>query len=256
MCRRRGRRRERRLYVTCGAIGRPVQYESPSELVRVVDYSDVCNGPNIGQWPGAKRGLLHAARLGGECRGRSLTWVIFGSVPSPNFWVRVRFTEPVEGPDPYAPRRTMDDRHEFKCRWLRHDGAETLFGIEDEVVERWLTEYIQMIEWRVDEVTSPQGNYKVPSLAMGPSPAKGSSPAKGPSPAKGSSLAERRLAAGASRLGEPWTDEEDTQLREEHSSGMSLGEMANVHDRNVGGIRSRLIRFGLDSGSQTSSGGQ
>ena len=138
----------------------------------------------------------------------------------------------------------MDDRHEFKCRWLRHDGAETLFGIEDEVVERWLTEYIQMIEWRVDEVTSPQGNYKVPS------------PAKGPSPAKESSLAERRLAAGASRLGEPWTDEEDTQLREEHSSGMSLGEMANVHDRNVGGIRSRLIRFGLDSGSQTSLGGQ
>lgn len=75
---------------------------------------------------------------------------------SPNVWVRVRFTEPVEGPDPYASRRTIDDRQEFKCQWLRHHGTETLFGIEDEVVERWLTEYIQMIEWRVDEVTTRQ----------------------------------------------------------------------------------------------------
>jgi hypothetical protein len=44
-------------------------------------------------------------------------------------------------------------------------GTETLFGIEDEVVERWLTEYIQMIEWRVDEVTTRQGSHKGSSLA-------------------------------------------------------------------------------------------
>ena len=84
-----------------------------------------------------------------------------------------------------------------------------------------------MIEWRVDEVATRQGSHKGPSLAKGPSPA------------------DRRLAARASRLGAPWTDEEDAQLREEHASGMNLGEMANVHDRNVGGIRSRLIRLGL-----------
>jgi hypothetical protein len=35
-------------------------------------------------------------------------------------------TKPVEGPDPYASRRTIDDRHEFKCQWLRHEGTETL----------------------------------------------------------------------------------------------------------------------------------
>ena len=165
---------------------------------------------------------------------RTSLWAraIFGSVASPNVWVRVRFTEPVEGPDPYASRRTTDDRHEFKCQWLRHHGTETLFGIEDEVVERWLTEYIQMIEWRVDEVTTRQGSHK------------------------GSSLADRRLAARAARLGALWTDEEDAQLREEHASGMNLDEMANVHDRNVGGIRSRLIRFGLESGDQASSGEQ
>lgn len=154
------------------------------------------------------------------------------SVASPDVWVRVRFTGPVEGPDPYVSRRTTDDRHEFKCQWLRHHGTETLFGIEDEVVERWLTEHIQMIEWRVDEVTTRQGSHKGPSLA------------------------DRRLAARASRLGAPWTDEEDAQLREEHASGMNVDEMADVHDRNVGGIRSRLIRLGLESGDQASSGEQ
>ena len=148
----------------------------------------------------------------------------------PDIWVRVRFTEPVEGPDPYASRRTTDDRHEFKCQWLRHHGAETLFGIEDEVVEHWPTGHIQMIEWRVGEVTTGQGSHKGPSTA------------------------DRRLAARASRLGTSWTDGEDTQLREEHAAGMSVKEMASVHDRNTGGIRSRLIRLGLESSAQASSG--
>jgi hypothetical protein len=127
-------------------------------------------------------------------------------VASPDVWVRVRFTEPVEGPDPYASRRTTDDRHEFKCQWLRHHGTETLFGIEDEVVERWLTEHIQMIEWRVDEVTTRQGSHRGPSLAG------------------------RRLAAGASRLGELWTDEEDAQLREEHAGSPRLSGLGVVTD--------------------------
>jgi len=138
-----------------------------------------------------------------------------------NVWVRVRFTEPVEGPDPYAPRRTTDERHEFQCQWLRHHDSETLFGIEDEVVEHWPTGRIQMIEWRVDEEAARQGTQK------------------------GSSLADRRLSARAARLGAPWTDEEVARLREEHASGMSLDEMANRHERNTGGIRSRLLRSGL-----------
>ena len=145
-------------------------------------------------------------------------------------WVRVRFTEPVEGPDPYASPRTTDDHHEFKCQWLRHTGNETLFGTGDKVVERWLTEHIEMIEWRVDDAVTRQGGHK------------------------GLSLTDRRLAAGASRLGTPWTDEEDAQLREEYASGMQLDEMANVHSRNLGGIRSRLIRLELESRGQPSSG--
>lgn len=87
-----------------------------------------------------------------------------------------------------------------------------------------------MIEWRVDEVTARQGSHKGPSLA------------------------DRRLAAGASRWGKLWTEEEDAQLREEHASGMNLDGMAEVHDRNVGGIRSRLIRLGLQGGDQAGPG--
>jgi hypothetical protein len=157
--------------------------------------------------------------------------LIFGFVASLNVWVRVRFTEPVEGPDLYAPRRTTDERHEFKCQWLRYHGSETLFGIEDEIVERWPTAHIQMIEWRADEATTREGSHKGPSLA------------------------DRRLSARAARLGAPWTDEEDAQLREQDASAMSLDEMADLHERNAGAIRSRLIRLGLlgpDSVNQAS----
>jgi hypothetical protein len=45
--------------------------------------------------------------------------------------------------------------------------------------------HIEMIEWRVDDAETRQGSQR------------------------GFSLAERRLAAGASRLGATWTDEED-----------------------------------------------
>lgn len=109
----------------------------------------------------------------------------------------------------------------FRCQWLRRHGSGTLFGIEDEVAERWPAEHIQMIEWRVDEATTRQGSHK------------------------GSSLADRRLDARAARRGAPWTDEEDAKLREEHAPAMSLDEMANLHERNAGGIRSRLVRLGL-----------
>src|SRR5271165_6198139 len=158
--------------------------------------------------------------------------VIFWFMASLGVWVRVRFTEPVEGPDSYAPQRTTDNRHEFKCQWLRHQGNETLFGTGDAVVERWLTEHIEMIEWRVDDAATRQGSQV------------------------GLSLAERRLAAGASRLGAPWTDEEDAQLRAEYASGMQLDEIANVHGRNLGGIRSRLIRLELENRGQPSSSKQ
>jgi len=45
-----------------------------------------------------------------------------------------------------------------------------------------------------------------------------------------------------------WSEEEDDQLFEEVSKGFSLELMANLHDRPIGGIHSRLWKLGLEEG--------
>jgi ATP-dependent DNA helicase RecQ len=45
--------------------------------------------------------------------------------------------------------------------------------------------------------------------------------------------------------GASWTEKEDRQLENEYHAGMSISEMARVHDRTKGGIRSRLRKHGL-----------
>lgn len=45
---------------------------------------------------------------------------------------------------------------------------------------------------------------------------------------------------------EPWSHEEDEQLRDEHSRGMSVEEMSRIHRRSQGAIRSRLQRVEIE----------
>lgn len=45
--------------------------------------------------------------------------------------------------------------------------------------------------------------------------------------------------------GASWTEEEDNQLDEEYSSGMKISEIAKIHDRTNGAIRSRLKKHRL-----------
>ena len=45
--------------------------------------------------------------------------------------------------------------------------------------------------------------------------------------------------------GASWAEEEDRQLEKEYHAGMSIPEMAKIHDRTKGGIRSRLRKQGL-----------
>ena len=42
-----------------------------------------------------------------------------------------------------------------------------------------------------------------------------------------------------------WTDEEEKRLTDEFKAGMSFAEMATLHDRGEGAIKSRLIQLGL-----------
>lgn len=45
--------------------------------------------------------------------------------------------------------------------------------------------------------------------------------------------------------GAPWDEEEDLRLDEEYESGMKISEIAKLHDRTCGAIRSRLKKHGL-----------
>ena len=45
--------------------------------------------------------------------------------------------------------------------------------------------------------------------------------------------------------GAPWSEEEDKQLDEEFDSGMKISEIAKLHDRTNGAIRSRMRKHGL-----------
>jgi hypothetical protein len=50
-----------------------------------------------------------------------------------------------------------------------------------------------------------------------------------------------RLPANA---GKPWTEQEDLQLLEKFDEGLSLAQLAQVHDRTLAGIQARLERHG------------
>jgi DNA helicase-2/ATP-dependent DNA helicase PcrA len=66
--------------------------------------------------------------------------------------------------------------------------------------------------------------------------------------AGGPTPVDPRMHVVTARLGQRWTPDEDDQLREEHRSGMGLAEIGAAHGRNRGGIWSRLVRLGLESG--------
>ena len=44
---------------------------------------------------------------------------------------------------------------------------------------------------------------------------------------------------------ERWTEQEDLQLIKEFKQGLSIKEIADIHQRKIGGIRSRLKKHGL-----------
>lgn len=52
---------------------------------------------------------------------------------------------------------------------------------------------------------------------------------------------QARLPANA---GKPWSEQEDLELLEKFDEGQSVAQLAQVHDRTLAGIRSRLERHG------------
>lgn len=55
---------------------------------------------------------------------------------------------------------------------------------------------------------------------------------------------ERRKAQMPPKTGEPWSEDEDRKLLSAFDAGRELQELAAVHERTMGGVRARLVKYG------------
>lgn len=55
---------------------------------------------------------------------------------------------------------------------------------------------------------------------------------------------DRRKAEMPVKTGEPWTEEEDRKLLAAFDAGRALQELAAAHERTLGAVRARLLKYG------------
>lgn len=55
---------------------------------------------------------------------------------------------------------------------------------------------------------------------------------------------QRRKAQLPQKTGEPWTEDEDRKLLAAFDSGRALQELAAAHERTMGAVRARLLKYG------------
>jgi hypothetical protein len=55
---------------------------------------------------------------------------------------------------------------------------------------------------------------------------------------------ERRRAQMPAKTGEPWSEEEDRKLLAAFDAGRALQELASAHERTMGAVRARLLKYG------------
>jgi hypothetical protein len=55
---------------------------------------------------------------------------------------------------------------------------------------------------------------------------------------------ERRQAQLPAKTGEPWTEDEDRKLLAAFDAGRALQELAAAHQRTMGAVRARLLKYG------------
>jgi len=55
---------------------------------------------------------------------------------------------------------------------------------------------------------------------------------------------DRRRAQMPPKTGEPWTEEEDRKLLAGFDAGRALQELASAHERTMGAVRARLLKYG------------
>jgi len=55
---------------------------------------------------------------------------------------------------------------------------------------------------------------------------------------------ERRKAQMPQKTGEPWSEDEDRKLLAAFDAGRALQELAATHERTMGAVRARLLKYG------------
>jgi hypothetical protein len=55
---------------------------------------------------------------------------------------------------------------------------------------------------------------------------------------------DRRRQQMPPKTGEPWTEEEDRKLLAAFDAGRALQELASQHERTMGAVRARLLKYG------------
>ena len=55
---------------------------------------------------------------------------------------------------------------------------------------------------------------------------------------------ERRKAQMPAKTGEPWSEDEDRKLLAGFDAGRALQELAAAHERTMGAVRARLLKYG------------
>ena len=55
---------------------------------------------------------------------------------------------------------------------------------------------------------------------------------------------ERRRAQMPIKTGEPWSEDEDRRLLAAFDAGRALQELAAAHERTMGAVRARLLKYG------------
>lgn len=143
--------------------------------------------------------------------------------------VVVTFKQPVSGIDLEDGKSFVSDRHKVMACSIRQDNRSTVLINDDgELMGRWPTALVAMIEWPSQRSASVQA-------------------ARQKSDWSAKLVDIRKRFPNAFRR---WTEDQETVLREMFSEGRSVRQMSEDLGRGTGGIISRLVILGLvDDGS-------
>ena len=168
------------------------------------------------------------------------------SAPENDSNVVVWFREPVEMRSESERRTVLSNRHVLAAARLIQDSTRTTFiDANGEVVGEFDTGNVLDIDWGVrhESATSTSGA-KPPAEPTASTPPQDESDLEGLTPGTKEWL--DIIKDLYPRAYAPWSEHEDEELTAEYEAGMTLRNIALVHQRRLGGIRSRIKRLELE----------